>query len=299
MQLADDITSDDLKIFLEEAEEQLQLLDDEVIQLEKEATEEGLATIFRAAHTLKGSSAMLGYTAMSRVAHAMESLLEKLRNGEVVVTPELVDALLHSLDALRILTDELIEERGVEVDFESLVAELDACAGTVPVQAATEGETAKVLELNDDALDMISAAFAAGEKVFGLTASVVGDEAFSSIRLFQLTIELTEQARLIVCSPTIEEIQAEQNGMTFKAIVRLVVMNTVPSGSPLALTPGSLSTSDPSSTSVRLMPNSRRSRRVVARSAHQSPSSTRMRPMRAASTRPDTHFFTSTCSSNP
>ena len=46
MQLADDITPDDLKIFIEEAEEQLQLLNDEVIQLEKEATEDGLASIF-------------------------------------------------------------------------------------------------------------------------------------------------------------------------------------------------------------------------------------------------------------
>ncbi|MCZ6538502.1 MAG: Hpt domain-containing protein, partial [Chloroflexi bacterium] len=219
VQLADDITPDDLKIFLGEAEEQLQLLDDEVIQLEKAATEEGLATIFRAAHTLKGSSAMLGYAAMSRVAHAMESLLDKLRNGEVTVTPELVDALLHSIDALRILTDELIEERGVEVDFESLVAELEACASKAPQQATDDGGTSKALELNDDALDMISTALAAGDKVFEITASVVGDEAFSSVRLFQLTTELTEQARLIASSPTLEEIQAEKNGMEFAAIV--------------------------------------------------------------------------------
>ena len=130
MQLADDITSDDLKVFLEEAEEQLQLLDDEVIKLEKDSTEEGLATIFRAAHTLKGSSGMLGYTAMSHVAHAMESVLDKLRNGEVSVTPELVDALLHSLDALRVLTDELIEERGVEVDFKSLAIRIQAVHST-------------------------------------------------------------------------------------------------------------------------------------------------------------------------
>ena len=221
MQLADDITSEDLKIFLEEAEEQLQLLDDEVIKLEKDETEEGLATIFRAAHTLKGSSAMLGYSSMSHVAHAMESLLDKLRNGEVAVTPELVDALLHSLDALRVLIDELIEERGVEVDFESLVAELEACAGmTAGKSASTDDDDAPpVLKLNDEALDTISTALAAGEKVFDLTASVVGDKAFSSIRLFQLTIELSEQARLITCSPTPEEIQAENNGMTFAAIV--------------------------------------------------------------------------------
>ena len=219
MQLADDITSDDLKIFLEEAEEQLQLLDDEVIKLEKEATEEGLATIFRAAHTLKGSSAMLGYTAMSRVAHAMESLLDQLRNGEVTVTPELVDALLHSLDALRVLTDELIDERGVEVDFESLVAELEACAGSPHNQSAGDSETPQKLKLQDDALDMISAALAAGENVFNVTASVVGEETFASIRLFQLTTELSEQTRLIAAAPSLEDIQAEKNGRTFAAII--------------------------------------------------------------------------------
>ena len=219
MQLADDITPDDLKIFIEEAEEQLQLLNDEVVQLEKEATEDGLASIFRAAHTLKGSSAMLGYPAMSRVAHAMESLLDKLRNGEVTVTPELVDALLHSLDVLRVLTDELIEERGVEVDFESLVAELEACAGNEPVRATGGGEALLELKLNDQDLDMVSIALAAGESVFEIIASVTGENAFSSIRLFQLTTELSEQARLIKSAPSLEDIQAENNGTTFTAIV--------------------------------------------------------------------------------
>lgn len=219
MQLADDITSEDLKVFLEEAEEQLQLLDDEVIRLEKEATDEGLATIFRAAHTLKGSSAMLGYTAMAKVAHAMESLLDKLRNGKVAVTPELIDALLHSLDALRVLTDELIDEQGVEVDFESLVAELEACAGIEPSQTTDGDDTPHTIDLNDDTLDMISTSLAAGEKVFEITASVVGEEAFSSIRLFQLVTELSEQTRLIASVPTVEEIRAEKNGRAFTAIV--------------------------------------------------------------------------------
>ena len=123
---AEDLSQDDLKVFLEEAEEQLQLLDEEVIRLEKESTEEGLATIFRAAHTLKGSSAMIGYRAVSEVAHAMESMLDKLRNGIIFVTPEVVDSLLYSLDALRVLTEELADPQGVDVDFESLVEEMDA-----------------------------------------------------------------------------------------------------------------------------------------------------------------------------
>ena len=218
MQLADDITSEDLKVFLEEAEEQLQLLDDEVIRLEKETTEEGLATIFRAAHTLKGSSAMLGYTAMTEVGHAMESLLVKLRNGEVAVTSEVVDALLHSLDVLRVLTDELIDEQGVVVDFASLVKELEACSGIVAVEAASGGSDL-VIEVTDEILDQVTTALAAGETVYEIGASITGDEMFASIRLFQLTTELTDNARLIAANPTLEDIQGELNGKSFKAII--------------------------------------------------------------------------------
>ena len=218
MQLADDITSEDLKVFLEEAEEQLQLLDDEVIRLEKETTEDGLAGIFRAAHTLKGSSAMLGYTAMTEVAHAMESLLDKLRNHEVSVTSEVVDALLHSLDVLRVLTDELIDEQGVEVDFASLVAELEACMGIEASDSSDAGSSASIA-ITDETLASISQALDAGETVYQLNASVTGDEMFASIRLFQLTTELSDGARLIVANPTLDDIQAEANGKSFTAIV--------------------------------------------------------------------------------
>ena len=209
MQLAEDITSEDLKVFLEEAEEQLQLLDDEVIRLEKEITDEGLAGIFRAAHTLKGSSAIIGYTAMTEVAHAMESLLDKLRNHEVEVTPEVIDALLHSLDALRVLTDELIDEQGVEVDFESLVAELEASAGMAAATNDSGSETAASAELDDAALAEVQAALNAAQTVFDLHAEVVGDQTFASIRLFQLVTEFQDSTRFIASVPTLEQIQAQ------------------------------------------------------------------------------------------
>jgi two-component system chemotaxis sensor kinase CheA len=218
MQLADDITSEDLKVFLEEAEEQLQLLDDEVIRLEKETSEEGLAGIFRAAHTLKGSSAMLGYTAMTEVAHAMESLLDKLRNNEVSVTSSVVDALLHSLDALRVLTDELVDEQGVEVDLASLVAELEACMGIEASESSNDGGSGAI-DITDDTLAQISSALAAGETVFKVAAAIIGDEMFASIRLFQLTTELSDNTRLIASNPTLEDIQAEKNGKSFAAII--------------------------------------------------------------------------------
>ena len=69
MELASDITPEDLQVFLQEAEEHLQLLDEDFIRLEREQDNQDLLQeIFRAAHTLKGSSAMLGHERMTALA---------------------------------------------------------------------------------------------------------------------------------------------------------------------------------------------------------------------------------------
>ena len=95
MNLSTDITAEDIDVFLQESEEQLRLLDEDIVRLEKEQDIESvLQEIFRAAHTLKGSSAMLGYDEMTRVAHAMENMLDSLRKGSLSVSTGVVDALL-------------------------------------------------------------------------------------------------------------------------------------------------------------------------------------------------------------
>lgn len=105
-----DISPDEMKIFLQEAESLLELLDEQIVRLEQEADDPLiLQEIFRVAHTLKGSSGMLGFEKMTSLTHAMEELLDGVRKGLLQVTPELVDALLASLDGLKELKDALAE----------------------------------------------------------------------------------------------------------------------------------------------------------------------------------------------
>ena len=221
--IAEDLSPEDLKVFLEEAEEQLQLLDEEVVRLEKESTEDRLAAIFRAAHTLKGSSAMIDYKAMAEVAHAMESLLDKLRKGSISVTPEVVDALLHSLDALRVLTEELANPTGVEVDFESLVAELDASVATQTGESApakASGSAAQSdLAISDEVLAELQDQLDSGRMAYRITAKLQEDSAFGAVRFFQVHAELGECGKILVSSPTEAQIQEEQIGDTYQAMV--------------------------------------------------------------------------------
>jgi two-component system, chemotaxis family, sensor kinase CheA len=95
--------SDDIvREFLVESGENLDLLDRELINLEKDPGNRGtLASIFRTIHTIKGTCGFLGFTKLESVAHVGENLLSKLRDGELALDPEMTTALLAMVDAIR------------------------------------------------------------------------------------------------------------------------------------------------------------------------------------------------------
>ncbi|MCL5104562.1 MAG: chemotaxis protein CheA [Armatimonadetes bacterium] len=134
--------SDFLALFLEEAEEQLLKLDDGFLQLEKDPSDiETLKEVFRAAHTLKGSSATMGLTEIANLTHAMENLLDQLRSETLVATPEVIDLLLAGTDFLRTLIGQVSRGEAMNVDTEELLEGLKAvCAGASGEQATGNRE---------------------------------------------------------------------------------------------------------------------------------------------------------------
>ena len=124
-----DVSPEELKVFIEEADEQIALLDRDLVRLETEGDDpELIQEIFRATHTMKGSSAMLGYPRMSELAHGMESLLDALRSGKISVSAEIVDSLLYGLDILKVLRDALVSPEKRPTDIRPAVARLESAA---------------------------------------------------------------------------------------------------------------------------------------------------------------------------
>ena len=83
--------------FLEETKEHLQTLTESLIELENadDASEQELLNrAFRAAHTIKGMSASMGFRNMEQMCHSLEDILDALRNGNGNVTPDVIDLLL-------------------------------------------------------------------------------------------------------------------------------------------------------------------------------------------------------------
>jgi two-component system chemotaxis sensor kinase CheA len=112
--------------FLVESTENLDLLDRELVQLEKDPGNRAtLASVFRTIHSIKGTCGFLGFTKLESVAHVGENLLSKLRDGELVLGPEITTALLKMIDAIRqmlhsIETTETEGERNDEALIQTL-----------------------------------------------------------------------------------------------------------------------------------------------------------------------------------
>ena len=111
--------------FLVESEELLQRADQDLVALESAPqNEEVLNRIFRALHTIKGTSGFLGFDPIVRLSHRAEDVLNGLRRGEIRLTQPMMDALLQARDQLgRMLSD--IREGGLkQYSIDGLLAEL-------------------------------------------------------------------------------------------------------------------------------------------------------------------------------
>jgi len=93
---------DIVKEFLVESYENLDRLDHDLVDLEKDpANQQILASIFRTIHTIKGTCGFLGFNRLEKVAHVGENLLARLRDGQLKLDAEITTALLRMVDAVR------------------------------------------------------------------------------------------------------------------------------------------------------------------------------------------------------
>jgi two-component system, chemotaxis family, sensor kinase CheA len=122
--------------FQEEAQDLLQRLNEGVITLESTPDDRALIDqLMRDAHTVKGSSRMVGLIEISDVAHWLEDIMVKVRDKELAYVPEMTDTFFEALDAIVYLTDHAGVNVGDAIDLVGLKDRLAALAGEEPEEA--------------------------------------------------------------------------------------------------------------------------------------------------------------------
>ena len=201
------LAHDELLIdFIAEAWESIDRLDQGVVQLEKTPEDQNtIAQVFRAIHTIKGSSGFFGLKRIERLSHAAETLLGNLRDGRIPLSAERAAALLMFLDNLRQLIAALEADKqeppGEDQQLIERLRALSSSASDAPVQ--TPVPSVPAIERQPDppfvALDAAPVATVA-EPVHGLptesnSASRSGQEAknHDTMAPVKVSVELLDE----------------------------------------------------------------------------------------------------------
>jgi two-component system chemotaxis sensor kinase CheA len=112
--------------FITEAEESLDKVDPLFVELETKGFDKDILNeIFRSMHTIKGAAGFLGFQSIVNVAHGAENILKKVRDGEIALTKQMMNATLKGVDMLRLLLKHLKEKDGKEEDISQVLKELE------------------------------------------------------------------------------------------------------------------------------------------------------------------------------
>ena len=145
------------QVFFDEADELLAEMEKLLLALDVTAPDsEDLNAIFRAAHSIKGGAATFAFNDITEVTHMLESLLDRIRKGEMALTPEHVDAFLVAKDVLTMQMDGHHHGSSVDQDAVDSVCQrlkalsqgiaTEAPASAAPVSAAPEPVAAPVAD---------------------------------------------------------------------------------------------------------------------------------------------------------
>jgi two-component system, chemotaxis family, sensor kinase CheA len=200
--------------FLTEAHEYLTTLNNSLVLLEKnQAQTEAIHDIFRAAHTLKGMAATMGYDPMVRLTHQIETVLEPIRSGTQTLSTRMIDVLFICLDQLEkwveiLMSQDFIEEESLQSVLQLLNStwkdgihlDENKIETLIPVSEVP-------LVLSESENEILSQARMNGFFIFKVMIQLVPDCIFKEVRAFMILNNINTFGEIVRSHPAPEEIE--------------------------------------------------------------------------------------------
>lgn len=201
-----ELTAEERTLFIAEAEEHIANLESGLLRLEQGSDTAVIGELFRSAHTLKGSAGAAGLTGISQLAHAMENLLDQVRNGTRAVTAELIDALLTGVDLLRAVVIALRQDAPLP-DATPVIRQLTALAEQMPKELQRDERATPPQRVT--------------EVVVNLNIFIKPECPMPAARAFQAYLAMSRYGEVVSLDPPVSEIQAGRAKYRLVAQVRL------------------------------------------------------------------------------
>lgn len=195
----DEVADEILEFFQPEAEEHLQVVSDCLISLEGNNNPEEINKLFRAIHTVKGSAAQVGLKRLGAIAHRVEDLIGRLRDGELEPSPAVVDLCLESVDVLKkTLHRQWTDEKSMRTGVDSLLGRIAEFAPVEVEDSDTVTVNAGASEAPTEILEESAAAATSGKKVAKSVSPAVAAAKSVRIALSRLDRMMNTVGELVI-----------------------------------------------------------------------------------------------------
>ena len=178
-------TSQYRDMFVQEAREHVQNLNEFLLRMEREPAEkEHVNTLFRSAHSLKGMAATMGYDQIKQLCIAIEEIFDKFRKEEQGLSSDLASALFKCFDALQ----EMIDDEGKKIEMESYLKLLQTPSESVVVESTDVSlqQTSQTVRVKMEDLDAL--------------VNLVGELMIDKMRLEQSLIGASDETGRVLTS---------------------------------------------------------------------------------------------------
>ncbi|HEY5576159.1 MAG TPA: chemotaxis protein CheA [Clostridiaceae bacterium] len=199
-------TSQYMEIFLEDTIENLHYLNDSLLHLEKDpGSKDKINEIFRAAHTIKGMAATMGFGRMAALTHKMEDVLSEFRDGNLEMKQEVISLLFKCLDTLESMANSIREGSSDDMSIDGLIEELELLSYKKET-AASDDKTAE-MGLNEYELSIIQHGAGSGLNSFQIKVVISERSLLKAARAFLVVQTLEESGDIIKSVPAAEDIE--------------------------------------------------------------------------------------------
>lgn len=213
---------DFLEFYLLDSQEQVERLGSGLLQLERDGENISLINeLFRSAHSLKGASGTMGFTPIVQLTHTAEDLLDKLRQGKIVVTNEIIDVLLAVTDRVKLMLAQVNQRVDITEEYDDLTAQMKVLAETgalaeIQLPASKNKDVARKVNSQVDfsltpaEREIIDDALLAGKAIYHIDVTLAPNTLMKAVRAVMVSQRLEPLGNVVKILPSIEELEADK-----------------------------------------------------------------------------------------
>ncbi|MGB8217668.1 MAG: chemotaxis protein CheA [Candidatus Methanoperedens sp.] len=209
------------EMYAVEAADHLQSMNAALLNLEKDPeNSETINVMFRAAHTLKGMSATMGYTNIKELTHEMENLMDSVRKNEIKLDNAAIDILFECLDVLEKMAE--TPENCSQFDISGLIRKISLLSdkkGAAETAEPSGAEVADNIHDGDKPDNTGQDIVEEGCTILDITVTLHESCVLKSARSTVVMRNLSELGEIIETTPSIKEIEDEKFDREFRIVV--------------------------------------------------------------------------------